>query len=281
MRYPSYTQLAIALLASAMTLMIVPACFAAPPHGYRLIWHDEFNQGVGKQPSPKYWTLETGNNNGNNGEREIYVNDRQHSHIVRDPAATDGMALEMDTTNTNGYQSVRMNTSGKFEFQYGYIEARLRIPYGHGIWPAFWMLGSNIGQVGWPRCGEIDIMENIGNQEWLGRIASTLHSPNAGGQDFAHQVKYNLPAGQAFHDRYHLFAALWEPGVISFYVDGRIIGRKTQAMVQGNPWPFDAPEYIILNTAVGGRWPGYPDATTHFPQKMMVDYVRVYQKAAK
>lgn len=251
---------------------------ADPPPGYKLVWSDEFHQGDGAAPDPASWDFQLGHNHAN-AEIELYVNDRAHAHIAADPAATDGQALQILSTDTNGYESVRMSTSGRHEFQYGFVEARIKLPYGQGIWPAFWMLGTNIGQIGWPACGEIDIMENIGMKSWWGENLSSLHGSTAKDPHgvFTMNAPYKLPPGATLHDAYHLFQMLWVKDAISFYVDGQLYETRTKADYGDNPWPFNAPYFFILNTAIGGSWPGNPDSTTPFPQAMLVDYVRVYE----
>jgi len=254
---------------------------AAPPAGYKLTWSDEFHQGVGSQPSKDDWHYDIGKNNANN-ELEIYTDDAEHSQIVADRKADDGEALQILQTNDDGvYHSARMTTGGKHDFKYGFIESRIKLPYGQGIWPAFWMLGSNIGQVGWPSCGEIDIMENIGLKSWWSHNQASLHSQKAGGHgtfDFA--GGYDLPSG-TFKDEYHTFQLWWLSDSLSFYIDGNLYETHTKAEYGDNPYPFNDPEFILLNVAVGGGWPGNPDSTTIFPMKMLVDYVRVYSGTPK
>ena len=143
------------------------------------------------------------------------------------------------------------------------------------IWPAFWMLGNNIQTAGWPTCGEIDIMENIGREPAI--VHGTIHGPGYSGADGIGS-QYGLTTG-AFSDAFHVFAVEWEPNQIRWYVDGNLYQTRTPAdLPAGTQWVFDHPFFIILNEAVGGYWPGDPDATTVFPQKMTVDYVRVYQR---
>ncbi len=254
---------------------------ADPPPGYQLVWSDEFHQGVGAKPDPTVWGYEKGAGGWGNGELEAYVSDLAHAHIVAAPSATDGQALQILSTNTHGYESARMLTAGKKTFQYGFFEARIQLPYGQGIWPAYWMLGANIGEVSWPTCGEVDIMENIGKESWGGHNLSSLHSaapddPHAHA-NFTKNAPYDLPHGAAFHYGFHLFQMLWTKDLLSFYVDGALYETQTPAGYGKNPWPFNAPFFLILNTAVGGNWPGKPDSTTIFPQRMLVDYIRVYQ----
>ncbi len=157
----------------------------------------------------------------------------------------------------------------------------MQLPLGAGIWPAFWMLGDNIGKVTGPTAGEIDVMENIGNPA---KIYSTLHGPQGfmGSKTYytsAPQAKYTLPAGEAVNNGFHIYAVEWEPNDIKFFFDDHLIGDFTSAsMPAGAIWVFDHPFFILLNVAVGGTWPGAPNATTVFPQRMLVDYVRVYKR---
>jgi beta-glucanase (GH16 family) len=162
---------------------------------------------------------------------------------------------------------------------YGRFEARIRIPSGQGMWPAFWMLGDNISSVGWPKCGEIDIMENIGKEPGL--VHGSVHGPmtTGGATDLTSTV--SLSTGKDFASAFHLYAVEWEPDVVRFYVDETLYATYTASSVAATPstagsWVFDHPFFLILNVAVGGSWPGPPDATTPFPQTMLVDYVRVY-----
>jgi len=168
-------------------------------------------------------------------------------------------------------------TKNKFTTKYGRVEARLKVPFGQGLWPAFWMLGDNIDSVGWPSCGEMDIMENIGREPSM--THGTLHGPGySGGNGLS--SSYSLTNNQHFADDFHVFAIEWEPGVVRFYCDGILYKTRSSAdLPQGTTWVFDHPFFLILNVAVGGTWPGSPDATTVFPQVMSVDYVRVYQRA--
>jgi beta-glucanase (GH16 family) len=258
-----------------------PAIAAGPPPGYKLVWKDEFNREPGMPPDPAVWTHETGASGWGNNELQNYVVDDAHSHVVADPAATDKRALQILVTSPSAghYESARLITGRKLSVQYGYVEARIRLPAGQGIWPAFWMLGEDLfdRHVGWPECGEIDIMENIGKDPWLGKNRSSLHGPGYSGGASLH-ADFDLPAGAAFRDRYHLFAMLWTKDAITFSVDGKAFSTQRPADAAGKPWVFDRPFFLIANVAVGGSFPGSPDATTRFPQEMRIDYIRVYQK---
>ncbi len=259
-----------------------PPAPAMPPPGYTLAWGDEFSQPVGTPPDKAHWSYETGDNGWGNNEMENYVSDVEHAHVVADPAANDGRALQiLATYNGQGlshgnFQSARLVTKGKVTPQYGYIEARIQMPAGQGLWPAFWMLGTNIGDpgVGWPDCGEIDIMESKGSKP--GWNASSLHGPGySGGTPLT--GAFNLPADREFHQAYHTFGLLWKPDFIQFSVDGQPFETRTPADVPGKTWAYNHPFFLLLNVAVGGNFTGSPDATTQFPQKMLVDYVRVYR----
>ncbi len=278
------------LFLSALLLPFLSAAFpawAAPPAGYNLVWSDEFNGPVGSAPNPANWTYDTGDGGWGNSELENYTNSTNNSRIVSDTNATDGSALAIIAIDTQPgnpnygtvgrYTSARLLTSGLQSFQYGYMEARIQMPYGDGIWPAYWMLGNNIGSVGWPACGEMDIMENIGNSADQPLNHSSLHAPN-----WNPTGTYTLPGGALYHNAYHTFAALWQPNQIQFYVDGVLFETQNSAGAAGagGTYEFNSSMFFLLNLAVGGSWPGSPDAGTSFPQTMLVDYVRVYQPSA-
>jgi beta-glucanase (GH16 family) len=178
---------------------------------------------------------------------------------------------------TRDFTSARLKTQGKFSQTYGRFEGRIKIPRGQGLWPAFWMLGNDVDQAGWPACGEIDIMENIGKQPDTNY--GSIHGPGYTGV-VGLGAPYTLPAGRQFADDFHLFAVEWEPDAIRLYVDDHLYSTRTRVDLRpGWKWSFDHPFFLLLNVAVGGDWPGNPDATTVFPQTMLVDYVRVYRRA--
>jgi beta-glucanase (GH16 family) len=175
------------------------------------------------------------------------------------------------------YTSARLNTNTHFNVKYGRIEARIKIPNAQGLWPAFWLLGTNIASAGWPACGEIDVMEHIGRTPTT--IYGTIHGPNLSGTSpYGFGGTYTLPRGHVA-DNYHIYAVQWDNSQISFFVDNVKYSTvtKANALQRNGQWVFDHPFYIILNNAIGGSWPHNPDQTTVFPQKMYVDYVRVYQ----
>jgi beta-glucanase (GH16 family) len=233
---------------------------------YKLIWSDEFN---GASLDQSVWTFETGNNNGwGNSELEYYTN-RTENCTIQNGILTVTAAKE--SYSGYNYTSARIKTQGKFSVKYGKIEARIKLPYGQGIWPAFWMLGDNINQVSWPSCGEIDIMELIGGQ---GRD-NTIHGSAHWGGDYTNS--YSLSSG-IFADDFHVFDITWNQKTIVWHVDG--ISYSTLDITPAALAAFQKSFFIIFNLAVGGNWPGNPDNTTLFPQTMQVDYVRVYQDTA-
>ena len=192
-------------------------------------------------------------------------------------------ALRENYTGTDGvnrnYTSARLKTAGKFSQTYGRFEGRIKIPFGQGMWPAFWMLGDDIEKAVWPDCGEIDIMENIGKEP--STVHGSIHGPGFSGDDGI-EAHYRLPGNRRFADDFHVFAVEWEPNAIRFYVDDELYVTRTRAdLPPGRKWVFDHPFFLLLNVAVGGDWPGNPDSTTIFPQTMLVDYVRVYQRSSQ
>lgn len=247
--------------------------------GYSLVWSDEFNSANGSQPDPSKWTHDTGGNGWGNSELEYYTDRAQNAHVQDGNLVI--TAQQENYTGADGvtrnYTSARLKTQGLFARAHGRFEARIKIPKGQGIWPAFWMLGSDIVPAGWPQCGEIDVMENIGKEP--GMVHGSLHGPGtlAATSDLTSTI--SLPAGQNFSDDFHLYAVEWEPGTVRFYVDANLYATFTSGQwPAGGKWVFDHPFFIILNVAVGGNWPGSPDATSTFPQTMLIDYVRVYKK---
>lgn len=252
-----------------------------------LVWSDEFNGATAPSaPNPQNWTYDTGGNGWGNAELETYCAYGSSTPPCdpKNPNAyvgADGYLHIVARNSASGvYTSARLKSEGLQSFQYGRIEARIRMPEGQGMWPAFWMLGSDVNTQPWPACGEIDIMESIG------RTPSTnygsIHGTGFTGSTIT--TAYNLPAGEKFGDSFHTFGILWSPKLMKFYVDdpSNVYATYTpSSLPKGAVWPFDSGKFFfILNVAVGGAWPGSPDATTQFPQQMLVDYVRVYAEPA-
>ena len=253
-----------------------------PATGFKLVWSDEFNGADGFSPDSSKWTFDTGvgGNGWGNNELETYTNRAKNAQIQGGnlviTAFNETYADPSDGVTRN-YTSARLKTQGLFSQAYGRFEARIKIPAGQGMWPAFWMLGNNITSVGWPKCGEIDIMENIGKEP--GTVHGSLHSSSTVARTSDASTPFSLPGGQNFAADFHLYAVEWEPGVVRFYVDSNLYATFTQSQwPAGGAWTFDHPFFIILNVAVGGDWPGSPDNSTVFPQQMLVDYVRIYAK---
>lgn len=259
-----------------LVAMVGRLATAAPPP----VWSDDFNQPVGSAPDPAKWTYDLGGGGWGNRELEVYTDSRRNSEIVADPAATDGraLAIRVRRTRTGGYTSARLKTEGLFTPTSGRIEARIRLPHGQGLWPAFWMLGADVGTVGWPVCGEIDVMEH--SERHPDQIYGTLHGPGYFG-DHGLQGTYTLPDGRGSDDGYHIYAVDWRPDKIVWSVDGHVYHTCTPASLPpGGRWVFrNAPFYLILNLAVGGNWPGPPERHLELPKTLYVDYVRVYSRS--
>ena len=266
---------------SADRLAIPTAPPPPSPAGWTLVWSDEFSGPDGSAPDPSKWTYDTGGKGWGNTELECYTNRLQNAQINRGnlviTAQQENAPFVCSDGSTNSYTSARLKTQGLFSQAYGRFEARIKVSAGQGMWPAFWMLGKDITTAGWPTCGEIDIMENIGKEP--GTVHGSLHGPSTTTRTSDATSIFTLPAGQAFADDFHLFAVEWERGVVRFYVDSNLYATFTESQwPAGGTWVFDHSFFIILNVAVGGNWPGSPDSSTVFPRHLLVDYVRVYAK---
>jgi beta-glucanase (GH16 family) len=254
---------------------------AAPP-GYTLVWSDEFNSADRSTPDPAKWHYDLGGNGWGNDELEFYTDHPQNAHIENGHLVITAQEEKSITPKgiTREYTSARIKTQTLFSQAYGRFEARIQIPQGMGLWPAFWMLGEDLPAVNWPRCGEIDIMENIGKEP--SSIHASLHGPPApasGKRTADLTEKFSLPGQRKIADDFHLFAVEWEPQELRFYIDQTRYATFTRKQWPAHaPWPFDHKFFIILNLAVGGSWPGAPDSSTVFPRQMLVDYVRVYRR---
>lgn len=281
---PRTGALTVALPVAVFTFILVsyswlcPTACASNPTVWSLAWSDEFDGPSGSPVDSAKWSFDIGGSGWGNNELQSYTNRTANADLEGGFLVI--KALKEDFTGPDGnprhYTSARLLTRNKFTQAYGRFEARIKIPYGQGIWPAFWMLGDDLDTAGWPNCGEIDIMENIGREPSI--VHGTLHGPGYSGANGV-TASYPLPPSQKFSDDYHTFAVEWEPNVVRFYVDGLLYKTRTPAdLPAGKAWVFNHPFFIILNVAVGGGFPGNPDATTVFPQLMKVDYVRVYQR---
>jgi beta-glucanase (GH16 family) len=272
------------LIAFTLICLTLSTCYfplsvsveAAPPTVWSLVWSDEFNGPNGAAVDSSKWTAEVGGGGWGNNELQFYTARLDNAFQSNGMLVIKAIKERFTGGNvTRDFTSARLITKNKFSPQFGRFEARIKMPFGQGIWPAFWMLGNNIDTVNWPTCGEVDIMENIGREPSI--IHGTIHGPGYSGSD-GPSASFTLPNNQRFADSFHTFAVEWEPNVVRFYCDGILYKTRTPADIPGKTWVFDHPFFIIVNLAVGGNWPGNPDATTVFPQTLLVDYVRVYQR---
>lgn len=243
---------------------IPPAC----PLSSDIIFNDDFSGTAGQLPASDKWDYDIGTDWGN--AQLEYDTDRP-VNVSLDGNGNLAIIARAESYMGQPYTSARIVTRDLVEFTYGRVEARIKLPYGQGIWPAFWLLGADIDQIGWPSCGEIDIMEYLGHE--TNKVYGTVHGPGySGGAGIG--TSFTLPTGN-FDDDFHIFAVEWVENEIRWYVDDVLYQTLTPTETDPNEWVFDHPFYIILNVAVGGNWPGAPDGTTVFPQTMLIDYVRV------
>ena len=248
---------------------------ATPSADWKLIWADEFDLPDDSPVDPAKWSFAVGAGGWGNGEFQYYTDNRlENAHIENGMLV---ITARKEDFMGQDYTSARLLTNRKGDWLYGRFEIRAKLPSGQGIWPAIWMMPTDVTYGGWPKSGEIDIMELIGKEP--SRVYGTLHfgAPHDSKGGF-----YDLTAGQVFADDFHVFALEWEPTEIRWYVDGYHYQTQTRWFTSSTkgkfPAPFDQRFYLIMNVAVGGAWPGPPNETTVFPQSMLVDYVRVFQK---
>src|SRR5882757_4262436 len=265
-----------ACLTLLITIAIPGAAQKAQSSNWQLIWSDEFNATNGSPPDSAKWNIVTGGKGFGNNELETYT--ARPDNVQQQNGNLVITAQKEDLTGPDGvprhYTSARLNTQNHFAQRYGRFEARIQLPTGKRIWPAFWLLGDNHKTTPWPNCGEIDILETIGAPDTM---YSTLHGPGYSG-DKGISAKFPLPTGESVNTAFHLYAVEWSSNDIKFFFDDHLVAHRTPADLPPNTaWVYDHPFYILLNFAVGGNWPGNPDDTTVFPQRMLVDYVRVYK----
>lgn len=264
------------LLFCALVLITLQSCDnALDPEvpNYQLVWQDEFDGPDGQSPDTLKWTFDIGTGNNGWGNQELqYYTDRQEN-VSMDGTGNLVITARRESFGGRPFTSARIKTQGLFEQAYGRFEARIKLPYGPGIWPAFWLLGSNIETVNWPECGEIDIMECRGQQTNL--IQGTVHGPGySGGSSITKNFGYQQ---NRFDVDFHLFAVEWGNNYLRFYVD-EVLYQEIKPEDLPGRWVFDKPFFIILNIAVGGNYVGFPTSETPFPQTMLIDYVRVYKE---
>lgn len=260
-----------ALLAALALLAAAPGCGQdEEPPAWGLVWQDEFDGPAGASPDSTRWRFDVGTDWGN---AQLEYDTARPENASLDGQGRLAITARSEEYAGQPYTSARIKTKGLFERTRGRFEARIRLPVGQGIWPAFWLLGADIDQVGWPACGEIDIMEYRGQEPRV--LHGSLHGPGYSGSG-ALTGAHALAQG-GFHLGFHDFAVEWTETSITWFVDGYAYFSVAPAdLPPGTRWVFDRPFFIILNVAVGGRWVGSPDASTAFPQTMLVDHVRVY-----
>ena len=231
----------------------------------QLVWSEEFNHNT---LNPNNWNIVQGGHGFGNGEWEYYTDRPENIRIENQQLVIE---IRKENFERRHYTSARINTVGKKEFTYGRFEARIKVPVSKGIWPAFWMIGRNGKH--WPDCGEIDIMGKIGREPKT--VHGTVHGPGYAG---AYGIGEAYTIEEDFGNDFHIFAIEWQPEQIQWFVDGILFFTLQNIdLPKGTPWPFDHNHALLLNTAVGGSWPDYPDEETILPQFMLVDWVRVYQ----
>ncbi len=259
------------------------------PNG-ALVWSEEFNNDSDdlRAVNPAFWTYDTGHSGFGNQELETYCAigdktapcdpDYANAYVGTDEA----LHIVARTPAYQVYTSARINTKGLFSFQYGRVEVRAKVPETQGLWPAVWLLGSNIDRVAWPACGEMDILERVNAPKDPDWNEGSIHGTGFTGKTGLGTV-YDFPKGAAASD-WHRYGMIWKPGSIAFYVDDQKHPYVTYTpedlkKLSGASWPFDEGQtfFLVVNLAIGGEWPGAPDATTTFPQEMLVDYIRVFK----
>jgi beta-glucanase (GH16 family) len=257
------------VLVAAGCAIVSPGPAATPipvPEGWELVWHDEFD---GDTIDSANWTYDIGGWGWGNGEAQFYTDRAENARLE------DGLLIieaRQEKYEDSYYTSARLKTQGLQSFQYGRIEARIKVPSGAGLWPAFWMLGSSFDGTNWPDCGEIDIMEYVGREPDL--IIGTAHGPGysgALGMSQWNRQDYDIA------DEFHTYSIEWQAGQISWYYDGVEYFTLTSSDLSGREWVFDQPFFIILNLAIGGTLGGTISLDTAFPTQLQVDYVRVFQ----
>jgi len=278
------------LVTFSAAIVLLLAATAQPlfAQNWQLIWSDEFNGANGSAPDPTKWTYDTGGGGFGNSELQTYCSPGMNTAPCNASLPNEFMdgngnlVIRARKDSSGNWTSARLKTQGKFSFQYGRVEARIKLTVGNGLWPAFWMLGNNIGTAGWPQCGEDDIMEWVDSYS-PNSTSSTSHGPGySGGGGIG--ARYTFPNGGRIDDAgYHIYGLIWSPNLLQYYRDNPsniFLTITPSSIPAGTQWVFNAPFFILLNQAVGGNWFPGPDSTTPNPADMLVDYVRVYQAAS-
>ncbi len=262
-----------------LALLLVPlsgcdedAVQTLPERNWELVWSDDFDGVAGTAPDASKWTFDIGNGTDGWGNQELQYYTNRSENVKLDGNGNLVITARKENYSGSAYTSARVKTQGLFAHAYGKIEARIKTPYGAGIWPAFWMLGDNNNTVPWPACGEIDIMELKGHIPNV--VYGTLHGPGYSAGN-AITKPYGLQNAR-FDQDYHVFGIEWKENQIDFFVDGYLYQRINSSDASGD-WAFNHSFFLIMNIAVGGNFVGYPTDSTSFPQNMYIDYVRVYK----
>jgi beta-glucanase (GH16 family) len=242
--------------------------------GCALAWSDEFDGPAGSPPEPGTWQPQTGGHGWGNRQLQYCTAGTENASL--DGAGHLAIAVErtapQDRDRYGGcaYTSARLTTSGRLAFRYGVVQARMQIPAGQGMWPAFWMMGQDFDEVRWPNCGEIDVMENFGRDPRM--VYGAAHGPGYTGAD----ITASRRARSSLADAFHVYSVVWEPGRIRWYLDGRRYATVTSADLRGRRWVFDHDFFLLVNVAVGGNASVTPGPTVAYPQRLLIDYIRVY-----
>lgn len=254
-----------------MFLLKVFLATNAAANGLSLTWVEEFDGPAGARPDSSRWRFDIGEDWGN---AQLEFDTARVDNVSMDGKGFLLITAREEEYSGRHYTSGRINTYKLFDHVYGRFEARIRLPVGQGIWPAFWLLGANFEDVGWPQCGEIDIMEYRGQEAHI--LHGSLHGPGySGGSAITGHREFLDDAG--LHEDFHVFGVDWQPESITWTLDGEPYQKvRRQDLPEDAPWVFDHPFFVILNVAVGGNFVGPPDAETQFPQTMLVDWVKVY-----
>lgn len=270
----------LTLLTVMMSLLVLAACDSDPyvprerdtsdgdPANWSLIWEDQFDGAAGDPVNAASWNHDVGGDGW--GNQQLEHNTDRTENVSLDGQGNLQIVAREESYQGNSYTSGRIHTRGKVNTRYGRIEARIKMPVGQGLWPAFWMMGEDIDFVGWPNCGEIDIMEYRGQQP--NRANFAVHGPGYSGGMAPNSS--TILAGTNLNDDFHTYTMEWTTDTLTWLVDGETYWTLTSGDL--SDWVFDDDFFILLNVAVGGTYVGSPDATTVFPQTMLVDWVRIY-----
>jgi beta-glucanase (GH16 family) len=258
-----------------LILLALSSCvsaFGQTSGNWQLVWSDEFSQANGSAPNSDNWNYDIGGGGWGNQEIQYYTNSTSNAR------EENGMLIiEAREENFGGrnHTSARLKTQGKHSWQYGKFEARVKVPSGSGLWPAVWMLGTDIDSVGWPQCGEIDIMEFVGREPY--EVFGTIHGPGYAGGNAVGQI---ITRAEPISDDFHIFSVEWDDEEIRWYFDGEHYFTADPTDVFGNEWVYDHEFFIIMNLAIGGTFGGTLDPNVNFPKQMLVDYIRVYAQGS-